>query len=511
MHQRLSIVILICFSSLFTLHAQQYDKHWIVGWNGIKQPTGWSNISFGISHFTFDDNDSLTMNIDSFNMKFNNCNVTISDSTGKLLFYTNGVTIRNMHNEVFEYGDSLGWGWYMRDVRPAELAVGRYFPMTALCLPTDSYTRFNYYYLYIDSVPWHLYNATKLLMASIDVKNEKLVFKDSVVFESQVASITATKTADSKGWWLMLPEYETNCFKQVLIDSLENIAISNKCNGVFIPTGDLVVRSLFSNDGTKYISASNSWDSTQASGIQVFDFDRCNGELTLLEAFRPQIMVDSSWVPWGIATSPNSQYLYLMCSQVILQFDLYANNIANSMVLVANASGKNVPFPSDFYQAQLGPDGKIYINSGSTNAAVSIIQNPDVGGIGCNVVQDVPIPSIISGLVYYPNYRLGPVECGVGILEKEEINVGINTYPNPATNNIQIEYDGIYWEQYSTIKLSMYDINGKVLYSNVLPMYSMLHQVDISGWVDGFYLYEIRGDDKPLASGKFLKESSTDK
>jgi hypothetical protein len=91
--------------------------------------------------------------------------------------------------------------------------------------------------------------------------------------------------------------------------------------------------------------------------MEIFDFNRCTGELSLTDKF----YLDSAWIPWGTACSPNSRFVYAFCSSVILQFDLWATDIKGSMQAVAYASGNSLPFPTDFFSGQLAPDGKIYM------------------------------------------------------------------------------------------------------------------------------------------------------
>jgi hypothetical protein len=302
--------------------------------------------------------------------------------------------------------------------------------------------------------------------------------------------------------------YSKPCLLLLFVDSLNNISHKEVCTGTITQTSDLIVSAIFTNDGTKYITASSAFSMGQASGIQVFDFDRCNGNLQLKESFRIKEMTDSLWIPWGMANSPNSRYLYLFCSSVILQFDMWATNIQSSMQIVARNSGTLISAPNTLYHAQLALDGKIYINSGNTNWAMNVMEQPDSGGLACKVIQDILLPSVISGLPHYPNYRLGAANCGnVGVAEVASNKVRMGLYPNPANTTLQVEYNYVNWEQWGGIELTLTDATGRSIHSQALPMYSGLQNIDVSQLAGGVYFVSLSAKGQTVANGRFVKQA----
>ena len=106
--------------------------------------------------------------------------------------------------------------------------------------------------------------------------------------------------------------------------------------------------SCFSPSGDKYFWVGG------ADSIHMFDFDRCSGELA-----NPKII---SWpyatffdsVPpiSGIAVSPNSRFLYIASSIVVLQYDLFAADISSTVDTVAVWDGTYdpvSPFAANFF------------------------------------------------------------------------------------------------------------------------------------------------------------------
>ncbi|MCD4792477.1 MAG: C10 family peptidase [Bacteroidales bacterium] len=75
----------------------------------------------------------------------------------------------------------------------------------------------------------------------------------------------------------------------------------------------------------------------------------------------------------------------------------------------------------------------------------------------------------------------------------EEINSNVNLFPNPATNNIEI--DGI-----AGNSVLIYDISGKLVYSAIADSDNYI--IDISDLAEGFYTVRI-SDGKEIRTGRF--------
>ena len=509
------LIPLLCI--VFGAFAQRYDNHWIMGMGTYFSPSG-DSLNGNIC-FDFNEEQDLNIRIDtSIKADFDRFNITISNSSGdSVLFYTNGVRFWNNRNEVMQNGDSLGWGWFYTDYGPAYYYYGTPIPRSGLCFPTTDENIFNYIYIYIDTTPSieGLVNATQLRWTQIDVEEDRLTFKDSIISESILgSSITATKDASGKGWWIMGAHWLDNCFTQLHIDSNSQVTSRNICYNLFSFPTNKYLSNHFSTDGKQFIYVTSGRinfgtpEETWFSGVQLFDFDRCTGELTLSDSFTCDILIDSMLYPYALETSSSGRFLYVFCGSLILQYDLWASDVKNSMKIVAHVTGNQVPFPSDLFQAQLAPDGKIYINSGSVNYAYSVIENPDIEGMGCNVVQDIIVPEqkYLPGFPNFPNYRLGPIDCdsdSVGI--EEVVKPKMRIYPNPATTQVWVAYDGIRWERHS-ITFHVYDALGRTMYTKQLPQYSALHNIDVRAWSRGVYFYTIQSDGVGIGSGKFVKD-----
>ncbi len=199
------------------------------------------------------------------------------------------------------------------------------------------------------------------------------------------------------------------------------------------------------------------------------------------------------------------------------QYDTWETDIAASKDTVAWYDGfydKHPIFATYFSNHQLAPDGKIYLSTGNSTRYYHVIDKPDEKGAACNVLQhSVRLKSFAGGVPYYPNYRLGTLAgspcdtlppSAVSFPSREGLGVGV--FPNPATDFVTVDYGNIIWERYNTVSLKLTNAIGQVVYESVLPRYSGLHKVDVSGLPAGLYHAEVLGDGRMIGVSKVVKE-----
>ncbi|MCB0535159.1 MAG: PKD domain-containing protein [Saprospiraceae bacterium] len=114
----------------------------------------------------------------------------------------------------------------------------------------------------------------------------------------------------------------------------------------------------------------------------------------------------------GAAISPNSQYLYIANGIWLHQYDLQADNILTSEILLGTYDGYMSPVNTFFFLLQLAPDGKLYMNSAATVNTMHIVHQPDLPGVACRFEQHgVQLPTLNNwSMPNFPNYRLGPLD-----------------------------------------------------------------------------------------------------
>jgi hypothetical protein len=105
----------------------------------------------------------------------------------------------------------------------------------------------------------------------------------------------------------------------------------------------------------------------------------------------------------------------------------------------------------DYDASYLGPNNKLYIgNFAGLSKQMSIIENPDVKGAGCNFCPrclrlDTLVNGYISTPPCMPNYSLGAQDCwslATSQLPNKSMSELV-AYPNPATSVLNIEVKNI--------------------------------------------------------------------
>jgi hypothetical protein len=506
--------IFICLTVFcVTGNAQKTDYNWLAGYfdNGGYDTT--THHWFGTSRFDFNQS-PVVISRDSLGMNFNRSNSTISDSNGNVLFYCNGATIRNSWDEKIKNGDSLSASYVFLKMDPNDLFLGIPYNQYHIVLPNpEKNNDYDLFYVYVDTFKTLTDVASKkLVKASLDMNanggHGQVFQKDStVLLRLNGGAVAAVKHANGKNWWICVSEVENGCYDILYYDGRENLPDKTFCGGGVASHGD-VISERFSPDGSKFMAA------TQSGGTDVFDFDRCSGELSLKEHFVIQEIADSfQWWPTAIEFSPNSRYAYVFCSYRIFQFDMQANPVSASKVTVGKYEGFNYPFNETYFHAQLAPNGKIYVNSGDSNYYIGVIDNPDGHDTTCHFLDhSIILPTYIIGLPYFPNYRLGalpgsPCDTLTGLnddvrADKEKI---IRVFPNPATDVVTFDYGFTDWSK-GEIILEISNQLGQVVYTQNLPMYSGFQKTTVSNYAPGMYTAFIKRNANVVATVKFVKE-----
>ncbi len=400
----LGALFFICSSS----SAQKHDNIWLFGYASEAGVDG-----FGGTVMEFIE-DSLNLYYEYRAMNFDFTNTSICDSTGNLLFYTNGIYIANALGDTMQNGGGINPGEYADD----HSYLGYRLQQGAIILPLPDTS--NIYYLLHTPLkypsPSMGYHSDKLYYTVIDMGLANgyggVVEKNKVVLDEPLfcGGLTATRHANGRDWWILVSLFNSPGYYRLLLtpNGIENYGIQQIGN---IVHG--LGQAVFSPDGSKF-GIYSLVDINTGNDLNIYDFDRCTGELSY-----PVIenIIDTAW-SGGISISANSRYLYVSSFDFIYQYDLYANDVLASKDTVANYDGfeeegtNGILYPTRFFLAQLGPDGKIYINSPGSVSYLHVINHPDSAGLACEVLQHhVHLPTKNnSSLPNFPNYRLGVLE-----------------------------------------------------------------------------------------------------
>ena len=482
------LTLLIFLLAQNILSAQyRYDDNWVLAQNkeGIL-------LSFS--------GDSLrVLPIPYMNMRMVEASVTMSDSAGKLQFYSNNCFIANAEHQEMDNGNDLGPGVIQKYYCPTG---GNPMNQSAIVLPDPS-RQDRYLYFHLDlqqynigqpggsqSAPLHL------LLSTVDMQENnglgKLVDKNVTVVSDTLSwsALAAVRHANGRDWWLICAEYLTNCYYKILVDTGGVHLQDKQCIGQEWGRYAISGGTKFTENGSKFVRSHADY------GLNIFDFDRCSDQLS--NAIHVSLAPDTNRIS-GLALSGNSRFAYVTFLKKIFQFDLEAPDIAASKTLVATYDGfQSGGNSTDFYFSQLAPDGKIYICTYGPTYHLHTINQPDSAGLACQVLQHhVLLPySHYAAVPYYPNYRLGassePCDSLPVSVTHPPAEAALRVYPNPASGGFFVQLPAGQSGQ-----LSLIDGLGKVWTDIRVDPNETPQRISLAAMPPGLYCCLLR-----LASGE---------
>lgn len=331
-----------------------------------------------------------------------------SDSSGSLLFYTNGIAIHNFMNELMENGDTLNPG----DVWAGSVQSGYPNEQGGFALPFPGHPNLYYFFytgFFYDPIEQDA-KATPFYYALIDMSANngegKVLEKNQILMEGKLGWPAACKHGNGRDWWitnhqLSSPEQYTYllCPQGLLGPFIQSI-------GPSFPEEEYGSKSVFSPDGRLFVRHDGN------NGPRIMDFDRCTGlfsDLYVL-SYPPEIF------SWSASFSNDSRFLFLTKPSVIWQIDLQAQDWALSFDTIARYQGLFCPFSpweAKIWTTQEGPDGKIYASCATGGSrCMNRIEQPLLPGLAADAAFgsfDLPRWNDLT-MCHFPNYRLGENE-----------------------------------------------------------------------------------------------------
>ncbi len=380
------------------VYSQGISNLWLSGYSSIiYNRFGGTNIDFRAG---FPDTSTVDRE-----MSFSASNANISDSLGRLLFYTNGIYIANSLNDTMVNGSNLNPNTYTSQAR-----YGLNVKQGNLILPMPGSP--NIYYLFHESLFRDQsvgdYRVSELYYSIVDMPLDSgrgAVTQKNVILLSDtltIGSITACKHANGRDWWIVFHKSKGRRYYEYLFtpSGLQGPYVQDI--GYSILPRDWSWQSCFSPDGNKYASVFTK------DTFDIMNFDRCTG----LFSNCISIYLKDSANARGIAFSSNSERVYISSATYVYQYSLNSNPVDSTKIKIGNFDGYAEPIPplyTGFYLAQLAVDGKIYISTVNGTRWLSVVDNPDSSGLKSNFIShSYMLPTyIINTIPNFPNYFLG--------------------------------------------------------------------------------------------------------
>jgi hypothetical protein len=488
--------IVLSFVCTINCFAQKHDNNWL---------TGIGDIGTKSTQITFD-NPTVLDSI-SRNMRMNGGIISMSDSLGNFIFYSNGIKIHNAQHQLMQNGDSLNPGQVADNFRQTGYPISE--SMIAIPHPIQS----NKYYIFHQAIT----NASVIAgfsdklyyslvdmnanggLGAVEIKNQILLEGDSMCG----GQLEVVKHGNGRDWWLIQPMSGSNGYHIFLIAG-NTISYHHKqhLGTIKILGSEMAGQATFNHQGNQYIRYDHYND------LDIYDFDRCSGYLSNYLHIPIIDSIDNlagSGVLSGAAVSLNDRYLYVSSWIYMYQFDLWASNIAVSKDTVAIHDNFTPTFiPTLFSYIQTAPDGKIYGHAYSTRY-LHVIDYPDSAGLACNVRQhDIDI--FFNNSQFFPNMphyrmpRLAGAACdtltSIAAIQNHTEETFL-VYPNPASTSVQIEAST------NIERVVVYDALGREVLRSLVGKESMV-ALDIASLGNGTYVLSVGLENGGLLTDKVV-------
>ncbi len=298
---------------------------------------------------------------------------TISDNSGNLLFYTDGIKIWNKNHQIMLNGNGLFGGSFASEpaiIVPKPGATNLFYVFT-----TEEYGRPNgFRYSVVD---------INLDGGLGGVTNEKNV----LIYTPTDERVSVVKHKNGIDYWVVTHGLNSNTFYSHLLTAsgLSSTPVLSNSGSVIFDNYSLLGFMKISPDGKKLALAHIYYN------CELFDFNNETGIISNARIIYPSIY------SYGVEFSPNSKLLYVSVPTLgVLQYNLTKNPIISTKL------SDNV-----CYGLQLGPNGKIYAAEAGI-PSLTVINNPNIVGIGCDLqkqsislsgrISEAGLPSFVASL-----------------------------------------------------------------------------------------------------------------
>jgi hypothetical protein len=459
-------VIIILFNSGKLLSQFTHDNVWVSDVDGIALKFNFTNDSI---------NTELINSPYDISLGFSMC-----DSIGNFLFYSNGCNIINAADNTVVSGSNLNTEDPFWSISCDKDALGYPIAFGNICIPHPAGD--NQYIIFHEQL--RDVQNLDLLCTIVQVKSGEHVVIKSInqpllPGDALTDQLMAVKHGNGRDWWLLVPQFHTNRFYRFLVTPEGISGPMPQDEGPVISHLYWGGQPCFSPDGKHYVRT------VPREGAYLYDVDRCTGLLSFRELLQAK---DTSYLV-GASFSPNSRFLYVSPAINLYQFDLSAEKVNDSRVLVDKWDGIKAPngLVPCFFQHLTGPNGEIYITTCQGTSYLHVIEKPDLPAPECRFVQrgiDVNLDYSI-GTSSFPHYRLGGIaNSPCDSIGKPPLDI-ISLYPNPSGNWVQVYVpyaSGTCWEVFNTL--------GQFL-GTYTPGTDRGIRLDVHQWPSGMYV--IRG------------------
>lgn len=368
---------------------------------------------------------------------------TISDASGILLFYTDGVTVWNKNHAPMPNGTGL--------------LGGISSTQSALIIPKPGSTSLYYVFTVDEFGGPNGFRYTVVDMSLLSGLGDVDPNQKNILVQNNVTEkLTAIHNSTGNSIWVAIHEWGNNTYNVYSLDATgfqtTPVASSIGISHALVPVQNCYGQLKFNSCGTKLAAAVGYLDT-----VEVFDFNAATGVIS-----NPVTIPMTAHV-YGIEFSDDGNFLYVSNYDplgTLVQFDLTSGNQAT--IIASKTILSQTP---DIYGLQIGIDEKIYVTR-SFSSFLGVIDQPTVAGIGCNYIDngvdlDPNFMGNTSGLSlpgFMQSFFRNIIECPfTGIEENNHSSTPV--YPNPFSDEFILSIE----EKNKPSNIIANDVTGRLV------------------------------------------------
>ncbi len=459
----------------------------------------------GIMKFNDDSLESITTKY--FPAPFSLGSATISDSLGNFLMAFNGKTLFDSSGNILTELTQL----------PFDEVIIAYRGFIFLKPRINN----KYYYL-INSYSGNFQNSSNPYNVGIDtlfsitkikVDENGYNIEETTRYNLNISTvpggIDACRHANGRDWWLLKFGQKKNQYLKGLLSPNSFILEPYYTNddSSYVSFG----WASFSADGSKYVH----WFGGHIRELQVFDFDRCTGELSNLQTYDFSNIVINEWftdfTPFSLSSDGTKLYMTKTNQSNFDIIDNFQYDIETQAVtIITDSLGVFSLTPN--LKHMLGGFCCMGYTPTPNVPYASILKKPNELGLNSEFIPyyyELPF----YGFNYTPpnsaNHLLGPIDGSIcdslGLNDETGIKkVGtfsFNLFPNPGTNELNFKTD-----LPLPVRLIIRDSQGKLIFDNLYFKRAFVISDELFNLKSGIYYVEIQNEKTQIRlSRKWMK------
>ena len=413
---------------------------------------------------------------------FEGC-ASVSDTSGSLLFYTDGKTVYDRNGTVMPSSSSI-------------VSFTTSSTMQASVITPVIGTKNKYYIFSKENLESTSTSKCHLTYSVVDM-NMAGGFGDVVTTSMGIPlgdSLGEGMTAipgNKNNIWLVTHKKDTSLFLAYEISSKGIAQPVISAAGNFLGSGCYQIGMIKASPDRRRLVL----PAYVNHGLEIYDFDPNSGKISnckLLNTNGGQISAEFS---------PDNTRLYVITNVDGISKKITQYNITLSDPSAINSSGIAIMTTLNFngYDLRLAPDGKIYL-MGATNSSLDCIAKPNLLGTSCNYIANAV--TLLAGTFAkggLPNLYVTTDSVNKTNINQTTTSHSITLYPNPAYSECTISYSSTL---YNKASIAIYDITGRLLLTQ--PLTGTNTTISIASLPPGIYHCRIDADGSGIVTKKLV-------